>query len=108
MSGMLLRLAGPLQSWGERSAFGTRDSAAFPTRSALIGMFAAAEGRDRHQDPAAYAEVGLTVRVDRPGVRLVDFHTVGGGLEPELTAATATASLMAPSVTISVAPYGTL
>ena len=47
MSGLLLRLAGPLQSWGERSAFGVRDTSAFPTRSGVIGMFAAAEGRNR-------------------------------------------------------------
>jgi CRISPR system Cascade subunit CasD len=86
---MLLRLAGPLQSWGERSAFnGVRDSAAFPTRSGLIGMFAAAEGRGRHEDPSHYAELGITVRVDRPGSRLVDYHTVGGGQPKDRTAAT--------------------
>lgn len=92
MSGLLLRLAGPLQSWGERSAFSDeRDSAAFPTRSALIGMFCAAKGHRRDQTADAlkrYAELEFTIRVDRPGVRLVDYHTVGGGLPKHLTAAT--------------------
>ncbi|MER6145876.1 type I-E CRISPR-associated protein Cas5/CasD [Streptomyces sparsogenes] len=87
-SGLLLRLAGPLQSWGERSAFNVRDSAAFPTRSALCGMFAAAQGHDRMADPRRYADLEFTVRVDRPGRRLVDYHTVGGGLSHERTVAT--------------------
>ncbi|MGW3679042.1 type I-E CRISPR-associated protein Cas5/CasD [Streptomyces prasinus] len=90
MSGLLLRLAGPLQSWGERSAFtAVRDTAPFPTRSALIGMFAAAEGIGRGEVGLdRYQDLRFTVRVDRPGVRLVDYHTVGGGFPKERTAAT--------------------
>ncbi|MEU1854305.1 type I-E CRISPR-associated protein Cas5/CasD [Streptomyces sp. NPDC019990] len=89
MSGLLLRLAGPLQSWGERSAFtAVRDTAPFPTRSALIGMFAAAEGIGRGDSLDRYQDLRLTVRVDRPGVRLVDYHTVGGGFPKDRTAAT--------------------
>ncbi|MER5582267.1 type I-E CRISPR-associated protein Cas5/CasD [Streptomyces asoensis] len=90
MSAILLRLAGPLQSWGERSAFtAVRDTAPFPTRSALIGLFAAAEGigRDEHL-PDRYDHLRLTVRVDRPGTRVIDYHTVGGGLPKARTAAT--------------------
>src|SRR5581483_7069321 len=89
VAGLLLRLAGPLQSWGERSAFNTvRDSAPFPTRSAMIGMFAAAAGLPRGADLAPYRELEFTVRVDRPGVQLSDFHTAGGGLPKDFTAAT--------------------
>ncbi|MEW2625790.1 type I-E CRISPR-associated protein Cas5/CasD [Streptomyces sp. NPDC048106] len=91
MSGLLLRLAGPLQSWGERSAFtAVRDTAAFPTRSALIGMFAASEGIGREETAGLkrYEKVRLTVRVDRPGVLLPDYHTVGGGFPKARTAAT--------------------
>ncbi|MFD5475390.1 type I-E CRISPR-associated protein Cas5/CasD [Streptomyces sp. NPDC127105] len=90
MSGLVLRLAGPLQSWGERSAFTPeRDTAPFPTRSALIGMFAAAEGIGREDGGLdRYDDLRLTVRVDRPGVRLTDYHTVGGGLPKARTAAT--------------------
>ena len=80
MSALILRLAGPLQSWGERSVFNTRDTAPFPTRSGVIGMLAAAEGRSRYAALQDYAPLELTVRIDRPGKRLTDFHTVGGGL----------------------------
>lgn len=91
MSGLVLRLAGPLQSWGERSAFLLdRDTAPFPTRSAMIGMFAAAEGVHRHDTEALerYEDLEFTVRVDRPGTRLVDYHTAGGGRPRDETAAT--------------------
>lgn len=91
MSGLLLRLAGPLQSWGERSAFTpVRETATFPTRSALIGMFAAAQGINRGATASLkkYEQVRLTIRVDRPGTLLEDYHTVGGGFPKERTAAT--------------------
>ncbi len=79
MSGLILRLAGPLQSWGERSAFSNRDTLSFPTRSGLIGLFASAEGRGRDHSLDAYTSFGFTVRIDRPGRIIEDFHTVGGG-----------------------------
>ncbi|MFI8105423.1 type I-E CRISPR-associated protein Cas5/CasD [Streptomyces sp. NPDC086023] len=89
MTGLLLRLAGPLQSWGERSAFSAvRDTAPFPTRSGLTGILAAAEGLPRGASLQRYAELEFTVRIDRPGVLLTDFHTVGGGFPPRRTAAT--------------------
>ncbi|MFE9258601.1 type I-E CRISPR-associated protein Cas5/CasD [Streptomyces sp. NPDC006879] len=90
MTSLLLRLAGPLQSWGERAAFpAVRDTAPFPTRSGLIGLISAAEGRGREENPQDYAALEFTVRVDRPGVLLSDYHTVGGGYPKNRTAATA-------------------
>ncbi|WP_331742938.1 type I-E CRISPR-associated protein Cas5/CasD (plasmid) [Streptomyces sp. NBC_00868] len=89
MTGLLIRLAGPLQSWGERSAFSAvRDTAPFPTRSGLTGILAAAEGLPRGAALDGYAELEFTVRIDRPGVLLTDYHTVGGGFPARLTAAT--------------------
>ncbi len=88
MNGILLRLAGPLSAWGEQAAFGQRTTAAFPTRSALIGLFAAALGRPREQalDPhtdlpgaPTWDDLVLTVRIDRPGTPHIDLHTAGGG-----------------------------
>ncbi|MFF7723694.1 type I-E CRISPR-associated protein Cas5/CasD [Streptomyces luteogriseus] len=93
MSGLVLRLAGLLQSFGERGVFHYRDTCAFPTRSALIGMFAAAQGRPREHalDPyphlqapgdttaPSHRDLTLTVRIDQPGTLYRDFHTVGGG-----------------------------
>ncbi|MGW2431009.1 type I-E CRISPR-associated protein Cas5/CasD [Streptomyces sp. NPDC001640] len=92
MSGMLLRLAGPLASFGTSAAFHDRDTAAHPTRSALIGMFAACAGRERPHalapftdlpDKPSYHDLDFTIRIDRPGIPYTDFHTVGGGYPRE-------------------------
>lgn len=88
-TGFLLQLSGPLQSWGERSRFNERDTATAPTRSGLIGMIAAALGRRRGESLNDLKELRFTVRMDRPGALLRDFHTVGGGMPPSLTVITA-------------------
>ncbi|MYS39720.1 type I-E CRISPR-associated protein Cas5/CasD [Streptomyces sp. SID5998] len=87
--GLLLHCAGPLQSWGHHSHFNQRDTAAFPTRSGVLGLLAAALGRGREEPIDDLARLGLTVRVDRPGVLLRDLHTVGGGLPAAATVTTA-------------------
>lgn len=88
MSALLLRLAGPLSSYGSASSFHRRGTHPHPTRSALIGMFAAAQGRPRQRalaphhdlpDKPSYHDLTFTIRVDRPGSPHTDFHTVGGG-----------------------------
>ncbi|MGV9314915.1 type I-E CRISPR-associated protein Cas5/CasD [Streptomyces sp. NPDC003691] len=95
--GFLFQLGGPLQSWGEHSAFAAdRDTAAHPTRSGLIGMLSAALGIPRAKATiaggslfAGLTRLRFTIRVDRPGTRLADFHTVGGGLPQHRTVPTA-------------------
>ncbi len=87
--GLVLRLAGPLQSWGEHSTFSERDTVAFPTRSGLVGLFAAAKGLRRGHALDEFEPLEFTVRIDRPGRRVVDFHTVGGGLPRARTVPTA-------------------
>ena len=88
MTALLLRLAGPLHAYGTTAAFHHRDTHPHPTRSALIGMFAAAQGRPRPQalaphhdlpDAPTYHDLTFTIRIDRPGSDHTDFHTVGGG-----------------------------
>ncbi|MFE9558408.1 type I-E CRISPR-associated protein Cas5/CasD [Streptomyces sp. NPDC006692] len=86
--GLLLRLAGPLQSWGTHSKYLRRDTARFPTRSGVVGMLAAGLGRERQAPLDDLTELSMTVRVDRPGVVLSDFHTVGGGLPADETVIT--------------------
>jgi CRISPR system Cascade subunit CasD len=44
---LALRLQGPMQSWGYNSQFNRRDTALFPTKSALVGLCCAAMGIDR-------------------------------------------------------------
>ncbi|MFI7342972.1 type I-E CRISPR-associated protein Cas5/CasD [Streptomyces sp. NPDC050085] len=86
--GLLLHLAGPLQSWGVASPFNERDTALSPTRSGFIGLFAAALGLAREEPLGELRTLHFTVRIDRAGTRLRDFHTVGGGMPRHLTVAT--------------------
>lgn len=87
---LMIRLAAPLQSWGTVSRFARRDTQTHPTKSAVIGLCAAALGHDRTEpfdkDPdsplARLPEMRFGVRADRPGTPLRDYHVVGGGRYP--------------------------
>lgn len=85
MSGLLLHLSGPMQSWGTHSHWNFRDTLTYPSRSGLIGMLAAAMGNDRRERLDRYTGLGFTIRIDRPGRTMVDFQTVGGGRPREET-----------------------
>ncbi len=77
---LFLRLEGPLQSWGERGRWSIRDTASEPTKSGIIGLIACALGIGEDAPIKALSEaVQMGVRVDKPGVRLTDYHTIGGG-----------------------------
>jgi CRISPR system Cascade subunit CasD len=80
MSTLLLRLAGPLQSWGYRSRFSDRDTGLEPTKSGVVGLLCCALGRPRSESPADLAALRMHVRVDCQGTLLKDFHTAGGGV----------------------------
>jgi len=73
---LLLRLAAPVQSWGDSSEFNRRDTAGRPTKSGVIGLLAAAQGRARTDSITDLGELSLGVRVDQPGTLLRDYHTV--------------------------------
>jgi len=75
---LLLRLAAPLQSWGTRSRFEIRDTEREPTKSGVVGLLAAALGRDRTEPVADLAKLPMTVRVDQEGELAVDYQTVAG------------------------------
>ncbi|MFE7128868.1 type I-E CRISPR-associated protein Cas5/CasD [Streptomyces sp. NPDC057617] len=78
MSILFLHLDAPMQSWGTRSHFGSRDTATEPTKSGLVGLIGAALGVARHDTEAIgrLAALRLGVRVDREGTVEEDFHTV--------------------------------
>ena len=77
MSTLLLRLAGPMQSWGTDSKFDVRRTGREPSKSGVIGLVAAALGIARQDRQALQTLNGLRlgVRVDREGALLRDFHT---------------------------------
>lgn len=79
---LLMRLASPLQSWGALARFDRRDTQPRPTKSAVIGLIAAALGYDRTHDLGPLTELRFAARADRPGKALRDFHVVGGGTYP--------------------------
>jgi CRISPR system Cascade subunit CasD len=78
---VLLRLCGPLQSWGTQGRFSIRDTDAEPSKSGVLGLVGAALGMPRDDDTtlAKLRGLRLAVRVDREGALVRDFHTVGGG-----------------------------
>lgn len=87
MSTLLMRLEGPMQSWGVQSRFGIRETGLEPSKSGVVGLLCAALGKPRHAEemetpdyPALsrLANLRMGVRVDRAGVMLRDYHTVGG------------------------------
>ena len=78
---LFLRLEGPLQAWGERARWSVRDSAPEPTKSGVVGMLACALGWSEDDDLQTLSHaIKLGIRCDRPGVPLVDYHTVIGGV----------------------------
>lgn len=85
---LLLRLEGPMQSWGVSSRFTQRDTGHEPSKSGVLGMLCAALGKPREESegqqgnlPALteLASLKMGVRVDRSGTIGVDFQTAGGG-----------------------------
>ncbi|MCP9956625.1 type I-E CRISPR-associated protein Cas5/CasD [Streptomyces sudanensis] len=75
MTVLLLRLAGPLQAWGSAARFVRRTSENAPTKSGVLGLLAAAQGRPRDADLSDLAALRFGVRIDQPGTRIRDFHT---------------------------------
>lgn len=74
MSTLVIRLAGPMQAWGAASRFSRRDTRQEPTKSGVIGLLAAAEGRRRTDPIEDLAKLSFGVRVDQPGRLLRDFQ----------------------------------
>lgn len=73
---LVLRLAGPLQSWGSSSQFNRRETDMEPTKSGVLGLLAAADGRQRGDSITDLLSLELGVRVDQAGSLLRDYHTV--------------------------------
>ena len=77
MSALLIRLVGPMQSWGIQSRFSERDTLLEPSKSGVIGLLCAAMGVDRSQGEVVLqlAEMRMGIRVDREGTPAYDYQT---------------------------------
>src|SRR5690606_25877329 len=78
MSTVLLRLQGPMQSWGTTSRFDERDTQLEPSKSGVLGLVCAALGRDRSESVDDLASMRMGVRVDREGIPMRDYQTATG------------------------------
>ena len=83
---LFLRLEGPMQAWGDQqSKFVIRRTAEAPTKSGVIGMLCAALGVPRPQAAEIWlpklAKLDMGVRIDQPGIRWWDYHTVGARMK---------------------------
>lgn len=85
---LLIRLYGPLASWGDIAVGETRHSAVHPSRSALLGLLGAALGIERSD---AAGQQALTngyrfgIKLEATGRPLRDYHTVEVGVAPRKT-----------------------
>lgn len=77
MPTLLLRVVGPMQSWGTTSRFDQRDTGKEPSKSGVIGLLAAALGIDRENwsDLEPLTRLSMGVRHDRPGTPKQDYQT---------------------------------
>ncbi|WP_444679398.1 type I-E CRISPR-associated protein Cas5/CasD [Halomonas sp. E19] len=83
MATLLLRLQGPMQSWGTTSRFDERDTQLEPSKSGVLGLICAALGRDRSEPLDDLACLRMGVRVDREGVPMRDYQTATGVMNAE-------------------------
>ena len=72
---LLLRLEGPMQSWGTQSRFAHRETDREPSKSGVVGLVCAALGRPRDESVDDLAALRFGVRVDHEGLILRDYHT---------------------------------
>jgi CRISPR system Cascade subunit CasD len=85
MSVLLLRLSGPMQSWGVQSRFSVRDTGREPSKSGVLGLLCAALGRARDEPLDDLTALRMGVRVDQEGSVQYDYQTAldvfkaGGG-----------------------------
>lgn len=88
MKTLLLRLAGPMQSWDSRRRLVTPErgkSVTFlasreyvdgaPTHTGIVGFLGCALGRERGSDMSDLNALDVVVRVDQPGRAHVEFRT---------------------------------
>lgn len=77
MKTLTIKLSAPLQAYGNEASFERRTSWQAPSKSAVIGMIAAALGLRRDSEQISELNsLAFAVRIDQPGKIMTDFHTV--------------------------------
>lgn len=75
---LLFRLHGAMASWGDIAVGDIRPSYRHPSKSAIIGLIAAALGveREAHEKQSELAKLLFSIRLDAVGVPIEDYHTI--------------------------------
>lgn len=77
MKTLIIKLAGPLQSYGNEATFNRRTSYHYPSKSAILGIIAAALGYRRNDSRIRKLnQLRMAVRIDQSGRTMTDFQTV--------------------------------
>jgi len=79
MDYLIFRLYGPVAAWGEIAVGEIRHTAVYPSKSALLGLLAAAMGIRRDEEDrqtSLAAGYHFAVKVLSPGSLLTDYHTI--------------------------------
>jgi CRISPR system Cascade subunit CasD len=75
---LLFRLYGPMAAWGDIAVGEIRHSYPYPSKSAVLGLIAAALGIKSEQEEdhrKLNSGYGFSVLVNSPGIPLSDYHT---------------------------------
>ena len=77
MKTITIRLASPLQSFGNEATFSHRTTELYPTKSLIVGMLAASLGYRRDDSRINQLNnLQIARRIEQPGKVLTDFQTV--------------------------------
>ncbi len=79
MEFLLFQVYAPFVSWGDIAVGGERQSSRYPSKSAIIGLVAAALGIKREEEDRLNSlsdSLGVAVQLHSDGSVLKDFHTV--------------------------------
>lgn len=77
MKTLTIKLTAPLQSYGNEATFNRRTSYYYPSKSAIVGMIAAALGFRRDDSRIqTLNDLKMAVRIDQPGQTLTEFQTI--------------------------------
>jgi CRISPR system Cascade subunit CasD len=76
---LVLRIEGPMQSWGLRARWDVRDTGTEPSKSGIMGLIGCALGYHRDDtrlETELDTRLRIGVREDRHGRTAVDYHTI--------------------------------
>lgn len=102
---LVFSLYGPMAAWGDIAVGGMRPSHRHPTKSAIFGLLAAAQGIQRVEEERLQQlqkGLGFAVRLDVEGQLIIDYHTTQVPTKQALKNhphATRRDELMAPKLT---------